>query len=99
MSTFSVEAHNLVILPHANADALEIAQVGGYLSVVRKGEFVSGDLAVYIPEAALLPDQLLKEIGLWDEEKGKGRLAGGEGRRIQGDSTPWRSLSGHHFQS
>ena len=83
MSSFNVEAHSLVVLPHSNADALELAQVGGYLSVVRKGEFVTGDLAIYIPEAALLPDALLKEIGLWDEEKGKGRLAGGEGRRIR----------------
>lgn len=68
---FRVMARRLVIEPHENADALELARVDDYRAVVRKGEFKTGDLALYIPEAAIIPDPIIKEMGL------EGRLAGG----------------------
>jgi RNA ligase (TIGR02306 family) len=77
MSTFSVTAEKLIILPHPNADALELAVVGGYHAVVRKGQYRSGDVAVYIPEQAIVPDSLLEELGL------VGRLAGSKKNRIK----------------
>lgn len=42
--------------PHQNADALEIVKVWGYPVVIRKGQFKPGDLAVYIPVDAIVPD-------------------------------------------
>ena len=56
MSTFAVHVVRVAIEPHDNADALEIARVGDYRSVVRKGQFQSGELVAYIPEQALVGD-------------------------------------------
>lgn len=44
------------ILPHTNADSLEIAIIGGWHCVVRKGEFAVGDHGVFFQEGSLLPD-------------------------------------------
>lgn len=43
------------ILPHPNADKLEICKVYGFDVVVKKGEFLPGDLGVFIPLDALVP--------------------------------------------
>lgn len=83
MSEFTVDVVRVTIEPHPNADALEIARVGGYLSLVRKGDYQTGDLAAYIPSDALLPDWLLKSLGMWDDMNGKGMLSGAGGRRVR----------------
>jgi len=77
VATFAVTAEQLSILPHSNADALELAVVGGYHAVVLKGQFRSGEYAIYIPEAALLPPELIEELGL------VGRLAGSAANRVK----------------
>lgn len=46
MSQFSCNVVRLKIEPHPNADAIEIARVGDYRSIVRKGQFKDGALAV-----------------------------------------------------
>lgn len=43
------------VVVHPNADALELAIVGGWQCVVKKGEFKKGDLAVYIEVDAAVP--------------------------------------------
>lgn len=68
-----VKIRRLEIFPHPNADALELAGVDGYRAVVRKGEFKTGDYAVYLPEKALVPDELLHEIGLYGKLSGAGK--------------------------
>ena len=77
MSTFIVPVVRVVIEPHGNADALEVARVGDYRSVVRKDQFRTGDLVAYIPEQAIVPDALLDELGL------RGRLAGKDANRVK----------------
>ncbi|XVQ08556.1 RNA ligase (ATP) [Spirillospora sp. CA-255316] len=77
MSTLRVTAERLTIHPHDNADALELAQVGLYRAVVAKGQFQTGDWALYIPEGSLLPDELIAELGL------TGKLAGSEKNRVK----------------
>jgi RNA ligase (TIGR02306 family) len=77
MSTFAVTAERLEVLPHPNADALELARVGAYHAVVRRGEYTTGDVAVYIPEQAILPADLITELGL------TGRLAGPDANRVK----------------
>lgn len=79
MSDFSVKVVRLSVIPHPDPEttALELAKVGGYLSVVRKGQFQDGDLATYIPEASVLPQPLLEELNL------VGRLAGSECNRVK----------------
>lgn len=43
------------VVPHVNSDNLELAIVGGWQCVVKKGEFKKGDLAVYIEVDAAVP--------------------------------------------
>lgn len=85
MAQFEVKIYKLEIEPHPNADRLEIARVGDYKSVVRKDQFKTGDLGAYIPEGAVVPDWLLKHMGLWktDRDVGKGMLSGSHGNRVK----------------
>lgn len=77
MAALSVTVERLTIHEHPNADALELAQVGLYRAVVPKGQYQSGDLALYIPEQAVLPPTLIAELGLTD------RLAGKQANRVK----------------
>lgn len=77
MSTLKVTAERLIVHEHPNADALELAQVGLYRAVVAKGAYRTGDYAIYIPEQAVLPADLIEELGL------TGRLAGKEKDRVK----------------
>lgn len=42
-----------------------------------------GEAVVYVPEDAIVPDNVLKERGYWNEEKGIGLLAGKKGNRVK----------------
>ncbi len=45
------------VLPHTNADKLEIVHVdGGYPVCVKKGDYKAGDLAAYLPIDSIVPD-------------------------------------------
>jgi RNA ligase (TIGR02306 family) len=77
MSSFSVEVVEVQIKPHQNADNLELAQVGEYLSVVPKGRYASGNLVAYIPEQSLVPQVVQEELGI------EGKLAGSEKNRVK----------------
>ena len=54
-----VLARRVRIFPHDNADRLEIAQVDDFFCVVGKGQFQTGDLAVYVPEQAIVPEDVV----------------------------------------
>lgn len=77
MSTFQVTVYPIAISEHPNADAIEIAVIGGYRSVVKKGQFREGDLVAYIPEGAVVPEAILAEMGL------TGKLAGSAKNRVK----------------
>lgn len=77
MSTFEVKVRKLVIEPHPNADTLSIALIDGYQSCVRKGEFATGDLGVYLPEQSIVPQWMLERMNLVD------KLSGGQKNRIK----------------
>lgn len=77
MSTFEVKVYRLEIEDHPNADVIELAKVGDYRSIVPKGQFKTGDLAVYIPEAAVVPDWVISRLGL------EGKLAGKAKNRVK----------------
>ena len=83
MSEFSCPVVRVTIIPHPNADAIEIAQVGDFQSIVKKGQFNDGDYGVYIPEQALVPQWLLEDMNMWDATRGKGGLAGAAGNRVK----------------
>lgn len=65
------------VLPHPNADRLELAAIGGYRIVVVKDRYKPGDVVAYIPEAAIVPDDVIAELGL------EGRLAGKKRNRVK----------------
>ena len=44
----------LEIIPHSNADALEIAKIFGFTCSVAKGQFKEGDLIAYVPPDSLV---------------------------------------------
>ena len=44
------------INPIPKADAIEVARIGGWAVVVKKGEFAAGEQALYIEIDAFLPD-------------------------------------------
>lgn len=77
MATFECKVLRLEIEPHPNADRLELAKIGDYRSIVGKGQYKTGDLGVYIPEAALVPAWLLEAMNL------TGKLAGKEHNRVK----------------
>lgn len=83
MSSFQVPVKRIrAIEAHPNADAIEFAVVDGYRSIVRKGDFTRGELVAYIPEASIVPEAVIRRLGLWDAEKGKGKLSGKAGNRV-----------------
>ena len=81
MATFECKVYELTIEEHPGADKIELARVGDYVSIVPKGTYQDGDLAVYIPEAALVPEWVLQRLGLWKNDKGM--LAGKLGNRVK----------------
>lgn len=64
MSEFRVEVKRVIIEPHPDADKIELGKVDGYVSIVSKGLFKTGDLAAYIPENAILPEKIIEELGV-----------------------------------
>jgi len=93
MSSFDVKAYRLTIQKHPDPEVerIELAAIGGYVSVVPRGLYQDGDLAVYIPEQAIVPMEILQTMGLIKEKKDKqtgemievGGLAGPEGTRVK----------------
>lgn len=78
MSTFAVEVVRLDdVLEHGNADALELAVIGGYRAVVQKNIHKPGDMVVYVPEQAVLPDDVIEAFGF------TGKLAGAQKNRVK----------------
>lgn len=63
--------------PIEGADKIEAVKIGDYNCVVAKGEYKPGDLVAYIPEQAVVPEDILVEMGL------KGRLAGQQKNRVK----------------
>jgi RNA ligase (TIGR02306 family) len=52
------------VLPHPNADRMEIAVVKGWRTCVGKGQFKKGQTCVYIPPDSTLPADLADKMGV-----------------------------------
>jgi RNA ligase (TIGR02306 family) len=78
MSSFNVQVLPVRnVTDHPNADRLDVATVLGYNCVVAKDVHTTGDLVVYIPEDAILPENVSEELGLG------GKLAGSAKNRVK----------------
>lgn len=67
MSNFSITIEKIEsVLPHPNADRLELATVQGmsFQFAVLKGAYAVDDLVVYFPVDSLLPPELITLLGL-----------------------------------
>src|SRR5438876_11061520 len=65
MSSLIVEVCEISqILPHINADALEIAVVKGWQCIIKKESFRPSDRVVYFPLDSVLPLELSDRIGV-----------------------------------
>lgn len=73
MADFSVKVTSIKIEKHPNADNIEMAIVGGFRAVVQKGKFKDGDLVAYIPEQAIVPNDILAELELEGKLSGPGK--------------------------
>lgn len=63
MSTLKVEMVAIdQVLPHPNADRLEIAVVFGWNCIVQKGRYKAGDKAIYFPIDSILPIRLEEKL-------------------------------------
>ncbi len=78
------------VIDHPNADRLSIIKLVnlGYTCISAKLDDLShrykvGDLVAYIPSSSVLPPDLLQIMGFWDNESGKGTLAGSNGNRVK----------------
>lgn len=75
MSSFRCPVVRLeTIKSHPNADRLEIAEVFGWQVVIGKGEFKSGDLAVYVPVDSVIPTELAEKLNITQHLKHGSRV-------------------------
>ena len=79
MSNFRAPVVAYAAERHPNADALEMAVIGGWRAACRIGQFSPGQKVAYIPEGAVLPADLIVEMGLHDPP----RLAGPAHNRVK----------------
>lgn len=64
MSTLKAEVVSVVVEPHPNADRLDLCRVKGWQCVAQKGQYQTGDLAVYIPIDSVLTPELVAKLGI-----------------------------------
>lgn len=65
MSSITVKVVALEdVRPHGNADALELATIGGWQVVVRKGAYVAGTPVVYFEQGTTLPREWAERFGV-----------------------------------
>lgn len=90
------------IKPHPNADLLEIAQVLGWQTIVKKGEFQEGDKIIFIVIDTILPDAPWSEF-LKDKKNPEKpirlRTVKLRGEYSQGLVLPLSVLSGNSFNA
>src|SRR5688500_15004179 len=65
MSSLIVEVCRVErVLPHPNADLLELAHIKGWQCVVPRGKYAAGDLVTYVPIDSVLPEPLSERLGV-----------------------------------
>lgn len=74
------------VQPHG--ENLSLVEVNGQIVVANRLEdgsfrWTPGEWCVYVPENAIVPDDVLKERGYWNDEKNKGLLGGSKGNRVK----------------
>jgi len=68
------------VLPHNNADLLELVKVRGWQVVIRKGEFKQGDLVVFCEIDSWIPNELAPFLSKGNEPR---EYEGEKGERLR----------------
>lgn len=77
MSTIKVEVTRITdIRPHNNADALELATIGGWQVCVKKGVYHDGDPVVYFEQDTVLPREVADRMEVTQYLSEKTDMAG-----------------------
>ena len=77
MAEFEALAYKITAEKHPDADTLDVVFVGGYECIAGLGQYKDGDIIIHIPEASIVPDDVLEELGL------VGMLSGSKGNRVK----------------
>ncbi len=65
MSSLIVEVSEIEkVLPHSNAERLELVHIKGWQCVVPRDRYHAGDLVTYIPVDSVLPEALAERLGV-----------------------------------
>lgn len=65
MSLFKVETVQIdEVSAHPNAERLDLCRIKGWTCVSAKGNFKTGDLAIYIPLDSVLRPELVTKLGI-----------------------------------
>jgi RNA ligase (TIGR02306 family) len=75
MSKLTIEACAIDdVLPHPNGDKLALAIVKGWQVVIKKGEYVPGELTVYLPPDSIVPVSISDQFGFTQYLRTGGRV-------------------------
>ena len=71
-----------------HGENLTIVTVGDHEVVANKQEdgsprWTASEPVIYVPEGAIIPDDVLQERGYWDDEKNRGLLEGNKKNRVK----------------
>lgn len=78
-----VRIESIEDIPNSNKKKVWLAANGEKAIVVTGDHYQVGQPGFYVPDGGILPEKLLREMWLWNEELGKGRLAGKNGDRVK----------------
>lgn len=91
MSDFEVLVYRIKepVVSHPDADRLSLVQIEGYTCISAKLEdgshrYAEGDLVVYIPEQAVLPECMMKDMDFWDINKDKPSFRYVKAKKLRG---------------
>jgi RNA ligase (TIGR02306 family) len=83
-STFECKIHSALIIPHPNADRLELCCINGedgFKSIVGKGNYVTGDPVIFVEPDSLLSDIIL--LKLQADLAAREAKTGGKGVKVE----------------
>lgn len=74
MAEWEISLAPIHLMPHPNADSLELAEANGRQFVVQKGLYTEGDFVIVVPEKSLLPENLAVDFRPYLKGKEQNRV-------------------------
>jgi RNA ligase (TIGR02306 family) len=74
MAEFRVIKARVKVFPHPNAEKLELLKIGTFQAVVQKDVYKDGDIVVFAPEKAVLPEAIVEEYRKYLKGSDKNRV-------------------------